>query len=805
MRIIKLCLLLLMSLALETHAQNTDPTADPFVVMQGQSNLGETRPFTMTEVITNTGIVSYRSQYTGKGQRIGILDLGFGQLLSLNSAQIKVFPGQTIADYDAHPSTHGTDVLEIVQSIAPDAEYFLCQYSGFDDFVSCIDWMIVSGVHIINHSAGVAALPLDGHSLWALEADRASRENILWINAAGNFAGGYIRGYFTDTNKNNLHEFRGIGIIETLTVGAIEQAYGRVMLSWGDGDSHAANEIDLNLEVVDESGKIIASSSAPQTGRFNESALEIVTIDMRHPFGIRISHSNLAQDDRANQVPFALFVEFADLPIGESAISIITPADSINVLTVGALQNNAIAPYSSRGPVETGGIKPDLTAPGEIQLSSGRLFVGTSAMAPIVSGAAALIWEANPDWSNRDVMNFLRSTALDDSDIPGADTQYGMGRLYLSASLDELPNEALAPPSSPSQNVIPPQASTAVTSIQTEVEQGDFVILQSNSSKFQIRVSPSRNESIWFEAPSGSAAHIISDEAVVDNGVRWYRVQIMFTNLEGWVEENLITPVAVNPQLESQYARICPGAYGYHFEIGQRFIVAVGDGATSIYSEPNSKPIVGKIEEGEGGYIVAGPVCKEGQSGNMLTWRVQADNGGSGWVSEGYESSPIPWVLPLPIFQTVSTNDGVSTASQLPIVAYPPVDRQAAVRNYTSIWSLTNYRDLYTPGTADYIVTVNADEIYRFAFTWCVDKPEELQEAVQPLSVQFFIDDIPLNSSHVSQTTLDGVCVIWETLLNGWQANNSVQLKIVYTLNESILNGLYSAGTYTQRIRINPQ
>jgi subtilisin family serine protease len=57
-------------------------------------------------------------------------------------------------------------------------------------------------------------------------------------------------------------------------------------------------------------------------------------------------------------------------------------------------------------------------------------FYGTSASAPHVTGAAALVLEAFPSFSPAQVQSWLEARALDLGDV-GRDNLYGAGRLSL--------------------------------------------------------------------------------------------------------------------------------------------------------------------------------------------------------------------------------------------------------------------------------------------------------------------------------------------------------------------------------------
>jgi WD40 repeat protein len=444
------------------------PSSSRVALIQANSNIGNVQPFSLGDVIIRTGIQGWHDAgWKGSGQKIGVLDRGFSGLADFEKqfgVNIQLAPGQHRDTYNATNIAHGTYVIEILYTIAPSARLYSCQYDDFTEFVPCVNWMISNGVKIINHSVGIPSLPLDGTNEWALEVDRAAKTGVIWINAAGNFANGYIADFFTDTNGNTYHEFRGTNGLETLSVGPINEIEGLISLSWQGSSVAQANAIDLDLEILDSQGNLVRSSNQPQNGRPGETAIESLLVPAHQQYFIRIRDSNA----KALGVRLVLFVEFASIPSGQADRSIIAPGDSQNAVTVGAMQGNIIAPYSSRGPVDSGAIKPDLVAPGEVILNNGQQFIGTSVAAPIVAGLVALIWEANPVFSREEVISFLKQRAIqDDAYIAGPDNVYGAGALYLPMpEITPTPFPSLTP----SITAVPtPTLTLMPTATQTEI------------------------------------------------------------------------------------------------------------------------------------------------------------------------------------------------------------------------------------------------------------------------------------------------------------------------------------------------
>jgi hypothetical protein len=117
-----------------------------------------------------------------------------------------------------------------------------------------------------------------------------------------------------------------------------------------------------------------------------------------------------------------------------------TPADADSVISVGAVDSlGAIAWFSACGPTFDGRIKPEVVARGLHTLwadaNGPNLYgyaSGTSLSTPLVSGAAALLMEAHPEWSAMDVRQALMETA---SRADSPDPLYGWGRINAAAAL----------------------------------------------------------------------------------------------------------------------------------------------------------------------------------------------------------------------------------------------------------------------------------------------------------------------------------------------------------------------------------
>ncbi len=403
------------------------------VPKQEESILGQGVNVTLANIWHSKGI-------TGKGVKVGVLDLGFGgyeDLLGTELPQnvtVKAFGDETLFDSDVH----GTACAEIVHEMAPDAELYLAFYDGSDlAFGQAVEWLIGQEVDIISNSTGSNGFsPMDGTGFSAEMVDEAYNTGIFWVNAAGNEATSHYRGAFADSDGNTIHEF----FPDTEVIPFIPFGPGfdtDIVLSWDDWDN--ANQ-DYDLILMDEEGTVLAESEDYQNGQDGAIPVEGFFYEFEDNEIYLLSIENHDGEARGDAT-FDLFIHNGEYHPDYlvAAHSLSAPADAKGAFAVGAVNwsDDALEPYSSQGPTSDGRIKPDVVAPSVVDSASygDEPFNGTSAAAPHVAGAAALILQAIPEFTQNpdDLVGFLESRTLDLGEN-GIDNVFGSGRLNLGES-----------------------------------------------------------------------------------------------------------------------------------------------------------------------------------------------------------------------------------------------------------------------------------------------------------------------------------------------------------------------------------
>ena len=428
----------------------------------------------MDEGVSLTGATNYHAAgYTGSGIKIAIMDVGFKGLSEAQSNGDMPYDVIT-HDYSGKglqtQYKHGTACAEIVHDMAPDAELHLLKLADEVEFYMILDYCIQNDIDIISGSIGFyGSGPGNGTGPVCEAADELRANGILVVASAGNSAnssiedmqyGSHWKGMFYDSDDDAIHEFIQ-GDAESWYNGVDAFPYQdddgnpetndvTIVMRWNDWPN--AN-VDYDLYLFHYfSGELAGSSFVTQDG--SQPPIEAIVIDLPdneeflHYYYIVVDKYSGESSDveielfLGGMTFFTPFYKYTS-PIATSASSIMEPADAVSVLAVGAInyENWEVGPqedFISQGPTNawagsSARTKPDISGPDGVSghTYGESAFLGTSAAAPHVAGAAALILSMHPNLSPDELRAVIESTALDMGD-EGKDNYYGYGRLNIN-------------------------------------------------------------------------------------------------------------------------------------------------------------------------------------------------------------------------------------------------------------------------------------------------------------------------------------------------------------------------------------
>ena len=375
--------------------------------------------------------------FTGEGVKVGVIDTGFSGLSGLLGTELPASvaarcyagmgrPTSRLSACDNEGDFHGTAVAEALLDVAPDVSLYIADARTPCDMASAVDWMTAHGVQVINFSA---SFPWDGpgdgtspSSESPLNTVNTAIDNgIVWVNAAGNEGQSAWFERFQDVDRNGFHEFSyEFNPIPELNCFPGNGESIQIQLRWqGPWQTNARlADLDVLLYEVDRGGlaQLVAFSADVQSETRDPSECLMHERNLGGRFCIGIYRDTDYPAPEPDWIQ--LIVLTSQSPLESYTIgSIGNPAESANpgLLAVGATpwdSPRTIEDYSSLGPTPDGRIKPDVVGVDLADSSNFALgFPGTSQASPHIAGLAALVRDAYPSFSPREVADYLRNNA----------------------------------------------------------------------------------------------------------------------------------------------------------------------------------------------------------------------------------------------------------------------------------------------------------------------------------------------------------------------------------------------------------
>ncbi|MDQ1737833.1 MAG: hypothetical protein QOH56_4084, partial [Pseudonocardiales bacterium] len=376
---------------------------------------------------------------------------------------------------------HGTAVAEIVHQMAPRAQIILYCVDNNIGFAQAEQQAVADGVSIVNSSLGFDAdgrgdgtgINLPGtYVSTALTVKSARQAGILWIQSAGNSAQDHWSGKLVDADTSGPGKNYIDLLNKTRDYDQIQVPPGQgvsISLSW---DQWPSSTVPVNLEVIEinvSTGRcthtaangsctsVYAGQAIPGVPHapvryinvFNESTTDYYNyqISIKRSGAVPairydLSYAGAASPSLLAAPTFWSAPASHGNPARAAAGSVSEPASSPYALAAGAFDLNSadttttrpyynkLEPFSSRGPTIDGRVKPDLIGYDGVSSNlsefSTTRFYGTSAGAPHIAGAAALVLGANPALDPAQIQAELEQRATNNTSPPTNANGHGL-------------------------------------------------------------------------------------------------------------------------------------------------------------------------------------------------------------------------------------------------------------------------------------------------------------------------------------------------------------------------------------------
>ena len=441
---------------------------------------------TVDQVITYTGSATSQADsaleadrvrnalptsFDGTGIKIAVLSDSYNNLGGANddiaSGDLPAEGVTVIEDLPSGGSDEGRAMLQLIHDIAPGAELlFATAFGGQQEFADNIYALAEAGADIIVDDVGYLTSPFfqDGIVSQAVD-DVVNNYAVTYFSSAGN--SGDIAYESTEINftsdsegvySNQFYDFdRSAGVDTRQTITIPQNGQVRISMQWDD-PFYTTDGVDTDLDIFllnPTDNSVVAGSNDNNLVTQTPSEFFLFKNDTAQTeFEVVITLADGVAPERIKYIPFDLGYNPANIyqEYRTDSSTIFGHPAATNAFAVGAVRYNNLnnpEPFTSAGPTtilfEADGTpkaepeirqKPDITAidgtdttffgSGDFDNTGFPNFFGTSAAAPHAAAVAALIKQANPDFTPEQIYERLESTATD-INTSGFDTLTGVG------------------------------------------------------------------------------------------------------------------------------------------------------------------------------------------------------------------------------------------------------------------------------------------------------------------------------------------------------------------------------------------
>lgn len=365
----------------------------------------------------------YSQDNSGRRLKVAVLDKGFygykkeiGQTLPPGTRYV----AGPVANPDNMKVEHGLRMAQILVSLMTDdmrstqwmPELTLYNVFGYSNFKAAIDDVIKNKVDLVLYSeVWEYGGNHDGAGFINHEVNRATRNGVIWVNAAGNFA--------LTTYNSSIQTMRDDWVQLPDQNNAVsircENQNGKcpvkIVLSWNDfkNDVDLGTNKDLDLALTDDLLNIVQTSALkqstdPKENRpgYSKYPREIISAELASGvYFIRVKNRSKNFIDR-DRLRITVDGDNIVMPSHSQDETISNPADNNTVITVGASD-------SERSSASISLSKPDLFAPSAIRLSEGTEYRGSSNSAAIVAAGLGILKSQDPRMTRKDLLDAVGS------------------------------------------------------------------------------------------------------------------------------------------------------------------------------------------------------------------------------------------------------------------------------------------------------------------------------------------------------------------------------------------------------------